>query len=337
MGVVVRYGNDTNDDRRNEEDGRMTHLAIDLGGTAVKVGVFDGRRLVDSGELPAADGRLVLEHVAVAAEGMLRGTRPDGVAIAVPGIVDPDARRLVAAHGKYAELHGVDLAAWSATRFGAQAVVENDARAALIGEMTGGSAHDVPDAVLIALGTGIGTAAALDGRLIRGAHGHAGVLSGHVTVDLDGPRCPCGNLGCGEALASTWALGEAVGHGTVAIGPELARRFGSAGELGIRDLVETRLEPESAAILERFVRIWGAVIVSQCHAFDPTVVVVTGGVLRSREVVLPAVVDYVHEHLWSSSFRPTFVTPEEPSLSVLRGLAVIALDSAPARDIHDAR
>ncbi|MFD4421116.1 ROK family protein [Agromyces sp. NPDC058484] len=310
----------------------MMQLAIDLGGTAVKSGVFEGRRLIDSEELGAADGQVVLDHVTIAAERMLRGGRPDGVAIAVPGIVDPEARRLVAAHGKYAELHGVDLAEWSERRFGVPAVVENDARAALVGEMAGGSARGTRDAVLIALGTGIGTAAAIDGRVIRGAHGHAGVLSGHVTVDLDGPRCPCGNLGCAEALASTWALGDAVGRGTVAVGAELALRLETAGELGIRDLVETRHEAESAAILDRYVRIWGAVVVSQCLAFDPTVVVVTGGVMRSGDVVLPALVDYVHEHLWSSSFRPSFVTPEEPALSVLRGLAVLAFESRTSKE-----
>ncbi|WP_022891545.1 ROK family protein [Agromyces subbeticus] len=315
----------------------MTQLTIDLGGTAVKLGVFDANRLLDSAELAAADGRLVLDEVAAAADRMLRGARADGIAIAVPGIVDPESRRLVAAHGKYAALHGVDLAEWSHARFGVPAVVENDARAALIGEMSAGSAHGARDAVLIALGTGIGTAAAIDGRIIRGAHGHAGVLSGHVTVDLDGPRCPCGNLGCAEALASTWALGEAIARRAVSIGPELARRLGAERAIGIRDLVETRNEPESAAVLERYVRVWGAVVVGQCHAFDPTVVVVTGGVMRSRDVVLPALVEYVHEHLWSSSFRPAFVTPEAPALSVLRGLAALALDSATARDTHGPR
>ncbi len=305
----------------------MPQLAIDLGGTAVKLGVADRASILVEDSFPAADGGVALEHAERAAQRMLRGERPDAVAIAVPGIVDPDRRRLVAAHDKYDRLRGVDLADWSLRTFGATAVVENDARAALIGEMSGGSATGARDAVLIALGTGIGTAAAVDDQVLRGAHGHAGVLSGHVTVDLDGPSCPCGNLGCAEALASTWALRASIEQGAVAIGPELAARFATMPALGIRDLVETVHEPESAAILERYVRIWGAVVVAQCHAFDPTVVVVTGGVMRSGTLVLPALVEYVHGHLWSSAHRPAFVTPERPEHSVLRGLARLAVDT----------
>ncbi len=315
----------------------MVDLAIDLGGTAVKIGIVDGPDIIAAEEFPVASGSGDLERVAAWAERMLRGERPSAVAIAVPGIVDPGRSRLVAAHGKYGFLHGVDLAEWSASAFGPRAVVENDARAALMGELAdGGSAAGERDAVLISLGTGIGTAAAIDGHVLRGVHGHAGVLSGHVTIDLEAGRCPCGNAGCAEALASTWALGRDVGAGVVAAGPELASRLAAAGELGIRDLIETMHEPQSSAILDRYLRIWGAVIVAQCHAFDPSTVVVTGGVLRSRELVLPALADHVQEHLWSSSFRPRFVTPAEPARSVLRGLAVLALESAPARDANDA-
>jgi glucokinase len=308
----------------------MVELAIDLGGTAVKLGAFESCRGVETAEFPV-DGGFDLDRVAEAAAALLGGRRPRGVGIAVPGIVDPTGRGLLAAHGKYAGLRGVDLGDWSRSAFGVDPVVENDARAALLGELEAGSAQGERDAVLITLGTGIGTAAMIDGHLLRGAHGHAGVLSGHVTVDLGGPRCPCGNLGCAEALASTWALDRDLRSGEEAAGPGLRRRLAAARTLGIRDLIETRHEPESAAILERYLRIWGAVIVAQCHAFDPSVVVVTGGVMRSRDAVLPALAEYVHDHLWSSSFRPRFLTPDDPELSVLRGLAVLSLDSATTR------
>ena len=302
----------------------MRTVAIDLGGTAVKLGVFEHGRLVVADELATRAGRIGLDEVAGHIDRLLDGEHADAVGMAVPGIVDPEGSRLIAAHGKYAELHDLDLSAWSRTRFGCPAVVENDARAALIGELADGSARGVQNAVLIVLGTGIGTAAILDGRIVRGRHGHAGILGGHVTVDLDGPRCPCGNLGCAEALASTWALATDAAAGDLALGPALGARLAEAGTIGIRDLVETRQEPESASILDRYLRTWAAVIVTQCHAFDPEVVVVTGGVMRAADVILPALRERVHVDLWSSSFRPTFVTPDDPATSVLRGLAALA-------------
>lgn len=312
----------------------MRTVAIDLGGTAVKLGVFESGDLVAGDELSVVDGEIGLDEVAERVESLLRGEPAAAIGIAVPGVVDPRTSSLLSAHGKYAALHDLDLAAWSSTRLGCRAVVENDARAALIGELADGSARGERDAVLVVLGTGIGTAAVLDGRIVRGRHGHGAILGGHVTVDLDGPRCPCGNVGCAEALASTWALDAAAAAGDIALGPRLAARRAAGGGIGIRDLIETRDEPESAAILDRFVRTWAAVVVTQCHAFDPDVVIVTGGVMRAGDVILPALRDRVHADLWSSSFRPRFVSPDDPSTSVLRGLAALASDQQ-AKDGHD--
>lgn len=312
----------------------MRTVAIDLGGTAVKLGVFESGGLVAADELSTVDGQIGLDEVAERVETLLRGERADAIGIAVPGVVDLRTSSLLSAHGKYAELLDLDLAAWSQTRFGSRAVVENDARAALIGEIADGVARGARDAVLIVLGTGIGTAAILDGRIVRGRHGHGAILGGHVTVDLDGPRCPCGNIGCAEALASTWALDAAAAAGELVLGPQLAARRAAGSAIGIRDVIETRDEAESAAILDRYLRTWAAVVVSQCHAFDPDVVIVTGGVMRAREVILPALRDRVHADLWSSSFRPSFVTPDDPSSSVLRGLASLASDHQ-AKDGHD--
>jgi glucokinase len=300
-------------------------VAIDLGGTAVKIGVFESGRVVADDEFATPDG-VGLDEVAQRVDALLDGEHPAAVGIAVPGVVHPRGSSLLAAHGQYAELHDLDLSAWSESRLGSPAVVENDARAALIGEIADGSARGSRDALLVVLGTGIGTAAIVDGRVIRGRRGHGAILGGHITLDLEGPRCPCGNIGCAEALASTWALAEDAASGRLALGPELAGRLASQSAIGIRDLVETRHESESAAIVERYLRVWSAVIVTQCHAFDPDVVIVTGGVMRSADVLLPSLEQRVHADLWSSSFRPPFVTPDDPATSVLRGLAALADD-----------
>ncbi|MFB9308152.1 glucokinase [Agromyces hippuratus] len=304
----------------------MRTVAIDLGGTSVKLGVVEHGALVSRTELPLTPA-FHLGHVAAAVHAQLDGAAVDAVGIAVPGIVDPAGTRLVAAHGKYATLLQLDLSEWSLAAFGRPAHVENDARAALVGEVTDGIVAGARDGVLMTLGTGIGTAAMIDGRLVRGRHGHAGILNGHVTVDFAGQRCPCGNTGCAEAFASTWALREAIAGGELEPGPELAARLRARGAIGVRDVVETRQEPESAAVLERFSEVWAAALVTQCHAYDPEVVVVTGGVMRSAHLILPELSRRVHERLWSSSFRPPVVTPVDPATSVLRGAAALA--SAP--------
>ncbi len=304
----------------------MPALCIDFGGTEIKLGILDGPHILATTILANTGAEADLGRVRDALDELTRSAgRIDlaAVGIAVPGVVDRASGSLVAAHDKYDYAQGRDLGEWASQAFGVPAVVENDARAALVGETTHGVAAGARDAVLVTLGTGIGTAALIDGRLLRGAHDHAGILGGHMTVDLDGPDCNCGNTGCAEAVASTWALQR-----DVASDPELAAsplgERAALGRLGLKDLVETRELPASRALFDRYLRAWGAAIVTLCHAYDPDVVIVSGGVMRSADAILPALSEYVGSHLWSSSHRPAFVTPSTPEFSVLLGLSALA-------------
>lgn len=304
-------------------------VAIDLGGTSIKLGLFDGPRMLATAELPVtgtdADLRAVRDGAdRLRADAQLTGAFR-GVGIAVPGIVDRAAGTLVGAHDKHPWALGLDLVSWAEDAFGAPAIVENDARAALAGERRYGAAAAHPDAVLLTLGTGIGTAATMGGEPVRGPSDHAGVLGGHLTVQLDGPPCNCGNVGCAEALASTWALPRVVaGHPDLAAHLEWRARL-DGGPLGIRDIMTAPASDRFAAdIAERFIRVWGTVAVGLCHAYDPTIVIVTGGVMRSAARILPGIRAHVDTHLWSTSPRPLIHTPARPESSVLLGLAALA-------------
>jgi glucokinase len=313
----------------------MPELCIDFGGTNVKLGLLrDGvvlasREFAVSGtaaDLAEAE-RVALELAAGDSESDSTASAFTAVGIALPGVVDQATGSLVKANEKYGYLGGVDLREWASTRFGAPAVVENDARAALIGETSYGCASGATDAVLLTLGTGIGTAAMMDGRVLRGRHDHAGILGGHVTVDLNAPTCPCGNIGCAESLASTWALGAQLSSEPRFAESPLAQFLTATDSIGLKELftaAATDLDPSAREIVDSYLRIWGAAIVTLCHAYDPEVVIVSGGVMRARDAVLPRLRSYVHEHLWSSSHRPRFVSPDAPDLSVLRGLSAIA-------------
>ncbi|WFR67929.1 ROK family protein [Curtobacterium flaccumfaciens] len=311
-------------------------LCLDLGGTAVKAAVARDGAVVDHHEQPIGDDGAIptIRRAAevLAARGAVGPSGPgsfDRVAIAVPGIVDRDRNTLTAAYGKYRDLLDADLDAWCRRELGAPATIENDARAALLGETASGVAVGATDAVLMTLGTGIGTAAMTDGRLVRGVHDHGGVLGGHVTVEIDGPPCNCGNTGCAEALASTWSLGRTLRHRPNVAASDWPARL-DAGPIGFRELVEAADadDPIARDVLDRCTRVWGAVLVGLCHAYDPTVVVVTGGVLRAGDRVLGPVRRYLDEHLWRSLPRPDVVAPTQPDRSVVRGLARAATSSA---------
>jgi glucokinase len=284
-------------------------LGLDLGGSTLKAAWIRDGVVLTSGTLPNRGEPGDLDAVARLAEEL----RPDGdrlrIGIAVPGVVDREGTRLVAAHGKYGYLDGVDLAGWSLTRFGVRAAVENDARAALLGELAQGAAAGVRDAVLLVAGTGLGTAAVMDGRLIRGRSGHAGILGGHLTIDRGGEPCNCGNLGCAEVYGGSWSLPA---------GTTMAEVF-SAGQ-----------DAERRRLVDRVLQSWAITAVNLCHAYDPTVVILSGGAVELAGGRVQQIERYLHQHLWSSVPRPRVVVSDDPARSVVRGLA--ALTQTTARD-----
>ncbi|MCB8046048.1 ROK family protein [Microbacterium oxydans] len=251
--------------------------------------------------IPVEEHPTDLDKAAAHARALLdqTGRAADAVGIAVPGVVDPRSDRMLHANAKYDFLEDIDLHAWAHTEFDLPSVVENDARAALIGETSSGSAAGERDAVLVTLGTGIGTAAMIDGSPLRGRTGHAGILGGHLTVDIDGPTCPCGNIGCGEALASTRALPEHV---------------------SMTQVFTTNAHPD---LRDRFLHVWGAVVTSLVHSLRPR----RRDPLRRHpargDAVSAPIEDFVREHLWPSLTPPHFVVPPEPELSVVRGLSTL--------------
>lgn len=309
----------------------MARLCVDFGGTNIKMGLSVAGEFTTTAEFPVTGTDVDLRAVAEAAARF--GVGPgdvDVVAMAVPGLIDLGGTRLVQAHGKYDWMLGADLGAWTREAFGAIGVVENDARAALVGELAAGALRGERNAVALVLGTGIGTAAMLDGRLVRGATGAAGNLGGHVTLDWSGPVCNCGNIGCAEVYGGSWALRDRVADALASAGDQKVRaawtqRLADAAPLGFAEIFQAAAAEDAVAVQvrDRAIRAWAVTAVACCHLMEPGVIILAGGVARSASAVLPALEAYVRAHIWSALPVPRFVASEAPELSVLRGLAVL--------------
>ena len=162
-------------------------FGLDIGGTAVKsVRVTESGEVIarDVAPLDAADPhwpQTVREHLAHVEAS--RGPAA-AVGVAAPGIARPDGRAIGWMRGRLAELEGLD---WTAFLGRPERVpVLNDAQAALLGEAWLGAAAGCGNVVLLTLGTGVGGAAMVDGRLLKGHLGRAGHL-GHLCLDPAGP------------------------------------------------------------------------------------------------------------------------------------------------------
>jgi predicted NBD/HSP70 family sugar kinase len=122
-----------------------------------------------------------------------------GIGISLPGRVNPATQRLIFAPNlKWPEF---DIKKMVETRMGLPVVIENDATACLLAELTFSRMDGVRDAVLVAVAEGVGTCVLANGQLVVGHNGMAGEF-GHIPVDPNGPRCGCGKNGCWEVFAS---------------------------------------------------------------------------------------------------------------------------------------
>jgi predicted NBD/HSP70 family sugar kinase len=146
---------------------------LDIGGTAIKYGRSrNGEAPEALGECPTPGSSLddLLGTIARLADGC------DGVAAALPGIVDSD-RGLCLTGGALSYNAGVPLAREIEARTGVPATIENDARCAGIAELEFGALAGVENGLLATLGTGLGGALVADGKIVHGKHGYAGELS----------------------------------------------------------------------------------------------------------------------------------------------------------------
>jgi len=261
-------------------------LGLDIGGTKIAAGVVDADGVVHGFLAAPADAdsatgvRRLFELGRQAIAGS--GTDVDAVGIGCGGPLDSEEGVLIA------PLHlpgwrDVPIAELATEAFGRPAVLDNDATAAAAGEHRYGAGRGTRTMVYLTISTGVGGGVVIDGAVQRGRSGNGGEL-GHVTVDWHGRRCRgCGRLGCLEAYCSGTSIAErAVEAGMD--GGVSAADVAAAARLG--DEVASRVWDETCEAL-------ACGITSIANLFEPELVVLGGGVLRTGEQLLAPVREQV--------------------------------------------
>ncbi|MEO3796129.1 ROK family protein [Nonomuraea sp. B10E15] len=252
-------------------------LGIDIGGTKIAAGLVTPEGTVlrrAYAPTPAAQGpgAVVRAAARLARELGLDGVTCAGVGTA--GVVDPAGRKIAGATDAIRDWAGTPLAQLLETELDLPVLVRNDVHAFLAGELAGSPWRA---ALGVTVGTGIGGALALDGRVVTGVRGAAGHV-GHVPVpEAAGLACSCGAEGHVEAVASgpamTAALDRERGRGLRA---DLRRVVGAAGEG----------DADALGVLARGGRALGRALAGVVNVWDPDVVILGGGVLAAGELYL---------------------------------------------------
>jgi glucokinase len=278
-------------------------LAVDLGGSHCTCALVENKCILASRTV-SADGTSNLNSLLPSLTATLTHIRGDlcnsslaGVVFSFCGLVDYAHDRILSTNAKYEDGPGLDLVAWCREKLDLPLKMDNDARLSLLGEWYAGAAAGCDDVVMITLGTGVGGAAMLQGRLLRGKHSQAGCLGGHLPVDFEGRACSCGAVGCAEAEASSVSLPAVTRSHPHFSSSTLAAESPITFESLFRHLAQG--DRVAQDIADRCLRVWAANIVGLIHAYDPELVLVGGGVMKSAAHILPFLQTYVQRHAWT--------------------------------------
>jgi glucokinase-like ROK family protein len=304
-------------------------LVADLGATSIDVAVttLDGRILGHHDE-PArieAGPDPCLARVDALFDLLLRTTqdlpgRLWGIGIAVPGPVEFETGRPISPP-IMPGWDGYPIRERFGLRYQAPVWVDNDVNVLALGEWRSGVASGHDNVVVIKVGTGIGAGIISDGRLHRGAQGSAGDV-GHIQV-VDDPSvvCRCGNIGCLEALAGGEALGRA-GEDAARDGrsPRLQVALDQRGTVTAEDVARAASfgDPVAVAMLQSAGRRVGSMLASVVNFFNPSLIVIGGGVANSPDQFLAAIRETVYRRSLPLATRELLV--QHSSLGGLAGV-----------------
>jgi glucokinase-like ROK family protein len=322
-------------------------LVADLGATSIDVAVVDlsSNVLAHAAEPAdiAAGPDVVLDRV----EAMLHDCLADidglpgsllGIGIGVPGPVEFESGRPVAPP----IMPGWDLYDVRA-RFAEYRVpvwVDNDVNVMALAEIRSGVARGHENVVFIKIGTGIGAGIVVRGSLHRGAQGCAGDV-GHIQVtDDEQVICRCGNVGCLEALAGGAALareGEALGREGRSV--RLASMLEAKGSIDASDVAVAASHGDAACIelITTAGRLVGSTLAGIVNFFNPSLVVIGGGVAGSGDLLLATIRESVYRRSLPLATRDLLVKRSSlRDLAGVTGAAAMVTDElfAPARLVH---
>lgn len=256
-------------------------LCLDIGGTAVKMGLCDRQGVIHARKEASVCfdqyRTPILETVLREAELFLAEQQCDveGAGISATGQIDDKRGIVIGTNGRIPHWEGSHLTEEVSARFHVPAFALNDANAAALGESFAGRAKGVENVIMLTLGTGVGGGIILGGKLYSGSLGIAGEL-GHFTLYADGMTCTCGKKGCFECYASTTAL--------------IARAKEKAGseDLNGKEIFRRAQAGDRAmlSVLDAWIDDIVHGITGLVHIFNPDMVLIGGGVSVQEQLLM---------------------------------------------------
>lgn len=241
-----------------------------------------------------------------------------GIGVGVPGIVDKSGEILLAPNLNWRNVNLQDVLE---AQYKLPVIIENEANAGAYGEKKFGAGKDVENLVYVSAGSGIGVGLILNGFLYKGSNGFSGEL-GHMTIQVNGPKCRCGNEGCWELYASEQALlKRAMNQGILA---------GEGEELNLPNLVALAEQgrEDVIALFAETGDYLGVGINNIVNGFNPRQVIIGNRLASSQHWLTQSLNNRIaSQALWFQQNDLQIAFSELATLSTALGVAAFSIEN----------
>lgn len=314
-GVLLHY---------NEDYGYV--IGIDLGGTKISLGLVDfNGNLKHQKTVPTfqvTNNEVFIQMLVREIEKLIQETNHDpkklrALGIASPGIIDYQNGVVLEGSPNLPQWENLSLRQIITNHFHVPVVIENDVRAGLIGEIWQGSCKNTQSAILLSLGTGIGSALLIDGKIVRGSHNAAGEIGymlfskQDLQVDWSDQGGRFESLASGPSFAKLYAERNPTSKNLST--PEIFQ-LAKSGDKTANQVIDDIVEHICIAILNVITMI------------NPEKVIITGGVARSGELFLDKLREKVQFHTLHRT-KVDIQSSKLYELAAIYGISILALSS----------
>ena len=301
---------------------RLPVLAVDLGGTKITAAIISDEgqmiareycpTLADEGQ-QAVINRILLAIDHLLSQGNVGSSQLDSISIAAAGAINFE-KGLITLSPNLPGWYDIPLRDIVKEKYGVNTFLINDANAAALGEYHYGAGKGVNNLIYLTVSTGIGSGIIINGRLYSGPCGSAGEI-GHMTIDVNGLKCNCGNIGCWETLASGTAVAK-----------EAIRRIGHGERSSLTEMVDGRIENITAEkvgvaaqggdslaldIISKAAIYLGVGMVNLVNIFNPEMIIVGGGLSKMGDLLLNPARQVVRKKAFTLSAQAVRIVPSQ--------------------------
>jgi predicted NBD/HSP70 family sugar kinase len=310
----------------NPERGYL--LAMDIGVNYVKIYLFDlNLQIKDQLEIAGRKKRAeeLMPFLVKSLKEFCRKAGIDtdkiiGLGVALPGLVDNEKGYLHFAPNL--KWHNLDIRSYFAEEFAFSILIENEAKAAVIGEKEV-IYPGIDNIAFVSINEGVGCGLIIDGKLYLGASGNAGEF-GHIIIDSDGPECHCGNSGCWETLASMNFI--------------INKYFERTGEkLDSQEIIKKvsfQPDQELLSIVKECAHNIAVGLVNIINSLSPELLVIGGDIIGLKKYIAEDIERIVKKNALNISYeKANIVYSKLGNKAALYGLARMVFDNSIGREI----